>query len=134
MGENHGRRGKNVAMDLHMEHINRASKGPMGTLGSNINEESVSRIGKSIGEVMKIGKQFDEENGVPEESGKRSRRSVAVDMQKLLSQLSDTKVFDQIPGREHSQFKGFQINPNPNRNIYLSNLKKWLKAQVKKYA
>ena len=52
MGDIHGRPGKNVYMDLDMEHINRACKGAMGTLGSNINEELVSRIVKSIGELM----------------------------------------------------------------------------------
>ena len=127
----HGRPGKNVAMDLHMEHINRECKKAMGTLGSNINEDSVRRIGKSIGELIKIKKQFDVENSVPQESGKRSRRSVTADMKKLLSQLSGTKVFDDISGRKHGQFKKFQVNPT--RKLTSHKLEKWLKKQVKKY-
>ena len=69
----HGRPGRNVSMDLHMEQINRACKNAMGTLGSNIGESSVSRIGKSIGEITKITDYFDEVNDVSNESGKHSR-------------------------------------------------------------
>ena len=65
--------GKNVSMDLHMEHINRACKNAMGTLGSNICESSVSRIGKRIGEITKVTDYFDEVNYVRNESGKHSR-------------------------------------------------------------
>ena len=49
----HGRPGRNVSMDLHMEHINRACKNAMGTLGSNIGESSVSRIGKSMARLRR---------------------------------------------------------------------------------
>lgn len=69
----HSRPGRNISMDLHMEHINRACKNPMGTLGPNANEESVNRIGKSIGETMKITNQYDRVNSIPQESGKHSR-------------------------------------------------------------
>ena len=61
----HGMPGKNVSMDLHMEHINRACKGAMGTLGSNINEDSVVHIGKSTVAIVRITYQFDKVNCVP---------------------------------------------------------------------
>lgn len=39
-----GRPGKNVPMDLHMEHINRAYKGAMATLGSNMHEVVLVKV------------------------------------------------------------------------------------------
>ncbi len=45
----HGKPGKNISMDLHMEHINRACKTQMGTLGPNNSEDSIDRIGRSVG-------------------------------------------------------------------------------------
>ena len=55
----HGKSGRNVSMDFHMEHINRECRQAMGVLGSNINDSSVACTGKSIGELMKISQQFD---------------------------------------------------------------------------
>ena len=127
----HGRPGKNVAMDLHMEHINRACKEAMGNQGSNIGDISVDRIGKSIRGLMDIGKAFDQENDVPQVSGKRSKRSVEADMAKLIPQLSESKVFDHIPGREHSKFVKFQANST--RKLSLESLKDWLAIKAKKY-
>lgn len=45
----HGRPGKNISCDLHLEHLNREVKNAFGGLSSNITDQSVSRIGKSIG-------------------------------------------------------------------------------------
>ena len=45
----HGRQGKNVPMDLHMEHINRACKEAMGNVGSSIGDSTVERIGAYMG-------------------------------------------------------------------------------------
>ena len=36
----HGRPGKNVSMDLHMEHLNRECKASMAGLGANITEQT----------------------------------------------------------------------------------------------
>lgn len=127
----HGRPGKNIPMDLHMEHINRACKGAMGSLGSNINEKAVSRIGKSIGEVMKVTNQFDKVNSVPEECGKHSRRSAAVDMEKVMSQLQATQIFDCVPKRQHSTFPKFQSNIS--RKVKHKSIKEWMNKQVLKY-
>jgi len=127
----HGRQGKNVSMDLHMEHINRACKEAMGYTGSGIGDNVVERIGKSIHGLMKIGRQFDEENNVPQLSGKRSRRSALADMTKLIPQLREGRVFHETSGREHTKFPKFIANPT--QKLSSENLKEWLTAKAKKY-
>ena len=50
----HGKLGRNIPMDLHMEHINKHCKQSMGNLGANISVKSVTIIGKSIGGLMQV--------------------------------------------------------------------------------
>ncbi len=127
----HGKSGRNISMDLHMEHINRECKQAMGVLGSNINDSSVTRIGKSIGELMKISQQFDKANDLKEESGRHRRRTVEGDMKKLLTELNAGKVFDHIPGRKHSNFKKMQVNMT--RKLSVKSLESWMQQQLQKY-
>ena len=42
----HGKPEKNIPCDLHMEHLNRECKSSIGSLGSNIAERSIDRVGK----------------------------------------------------------------------------------------
>ncbi len=48
----HGRSGKNVPCDLHMEHLNWECKAALSGLGSNITDKSILRIGKCIGKTV----------------------------------------------------------------------------------
>ena len=94
-----------------MEHINKQCKQSMETLGSNISEKSVSRIGRSIGELMQVTHQFDSVNKVCVDSGHHPTRTVAQDMKKLLTQLhAESRLFDYVCGRKHSKFKKLQVN------------------------
>ena len=118
--------------DIIMEHIKRHFKQSMGYLGSNINEKSVSRIGKSIGEQMQVTHQFDSVNEVSEDSGHHPRRTVEKNMKKVIAQLhAKNRVFNHVPGRKHSTFKKIQVNMT--HGLKPSKLKEWMDEQVRKY-
>ena len=52
--------GRNIAADLHMEHLNRACKEQaIKGLGANKTEKSITRIGKAIGPLFDIQANFD---------------------------------------------------------------------------
>ena len=89
----HGKPGENVSMDLHM---NKECKQAMGSLGLNIGDKAVSRIGWSIGEMMKVIQQFDSINKLHDHSGHPPSRSIQLDMEKLLEQLQGGNVFGHI--------------------------------------
>ena len=56
----HGHPGKDIPCDLYMEHLNRECKGTTGSLGPNVSSvNAVARIGKSVGELMKITILYD---------------------------------------------------------------------------
>ncbi len=120
-----GRPGKNVPSDLHMEHINRECKNAIGHLGPNIGDRSVSRVGKSIGELTKVTAQFDEVNKVPAVSEKHSKRSAASDLEKMLKHLhEDSRVFQTEEGRQHNQYPAFQTNMT--RGVDRTDLNVWM--------
>ena len=44
----HGYLRKNIACDLHMEHLNKECKCFIAGLGANITDSSVTRVGKAL--------------------------------------------------------------------------------------
>lgn len=127
----HGRPGKNIPCDLHMEHLNRECKSALSGLGSNITDKSVKRIGQCIGKTVDMLKAFDKDNGVPTQSGHHTRRSSESDIEKMVKQLAEcSKVFHQEPGRFHHNFKKF--NSNITSRVPLPELKQWMSERFKK--
>ncbi len=127
----HGRPGKNVSCDLHMEHLNREAKHTITGLGSNITDKAVKRVGKSIGQTVKILKRFDEANAIKEPSSRRSKRSCQKDMQIMLKQLHETsRVFTKVAGRAHLNFPKFLANVP--RTISIPELTQWMGERLQK--
>ena len=46
---NHGKKGKNISLDLRTEQLNNLLKACLKVLGSNINEMSAQRVARAIG-------------------------------------------------------------------------------------
>ena len=127
-----GKKGHNVAADLHMEHLNKVVKGCVANLGANISEQTIVQCGKSLSGLIDICKHFDKENNVTPSSVEHSYANSAEDMRRILVELTSTsRVFDYIPGREHKTFK--RINSNVARSIDAKKLLDWLQTMKKKY-
>lgn len=127
----HGKPGRNVSADLEMEHLNRDGKTSMSGMGSNITEQSVTRIGRAIKILSDTMHSFDNHNGVPDESGEHSRKSSEKDLKTVLKLIfEDTKVFSSIPGRSHKNFPNFKSNSM--KRISRKKLDKWFKCNAKK--
>ena len=98
------------------------SKSSLAGLGSNVTEEAVKWVGKSIGHSVKILRQFDHVNDIKERSGHHSRSSCERDLQIMLKQLHEvSKVFKKIPGRAHLNF--LKLKRNATQQLLLHNLK-----------
>lgn len=89
----HGRPGKNVLCDLHLEHMNRECKTAIGHIGANISNKTVSRVGKCIGSLSNITEHFEKVNGTERQSGKHLTHSTFKDLEKMLSQLHSESCF-----------------------------------------
>lgn len=127
----HGKPGKNIPCDLHMEHLNREAKNAFMGLGSNITDKAVKRIGRCLGVTVEILDNFDKVNDVPRQSGRHSKRSTKNDVEKIVKQLSETsQVFKEQKGRSHLNFQSF--HNNLIRKIPLKDLKQWMSQQYQK--
>lgn len=83
---------ENVPCDIHMEHLNRLCKNSLGSLGSNITDKAVDRIGKCIGELVKVNANYDANNMIPLTSGKHSTPSTKKDVNRLIEELSEVNM------------------------------------------
>lgn len=127
----HGRIGKNVSCDLHMEHLNKEAKQCIAGLGSNITDGAVTRVGKSIGLTVPILKRFDKVNEIKEVSSRHSKRSCKKDMEILLKELMHkSKVFQKFPGRAHFNFP--TIASDTPFSISTPELSQWMSVQLQK--
>lgn len=126
----HGRAGKNVPCDLHMEHLNRECKDGLQGLGSNITDKAIKRVGKSVQKTMKVLKAFDEENNIHVNSGYHTKRSVRGDMSKLLNQLLHTSNVFTNRGMSHKTYPSF--SRNMMKGVSMDNLRHWMKERMRK--
>ena len=100
-----GRPGKNIPMDLHMEHLNRICKDAISGLGANKTPAAIQRIGKCVGVVQSVNDNFDEQTKVNEAKGYHTVSSVDKDKDIIIKELLSHAIFSPTPGRCHSAFK-----------------------------
>lgn len=126
----HGRPGKNIPMDLHMEHLNRELKEGMRHLSSNVNETSVIRLGKSLRKLIDFRENYDKRTEVSPPIGHHTSRSQNKDLQLMIEELNKTHVFPETEGRKHSQFPKFK--GNTMSTVDKEELVSWLEKQFVK--
>lgn len=104
-----GEKGRNIPLDLHLEHLNCFLKSFLKGLGPNLNESSATRISRSIGVWREMMSGTDMELGVSRQTGAHH-----VDMNRdiltLVDILQEAELFKQKPGRVYSAFPGFRKN------------------------
>ncbi len=61
---NHGNCGRNISMDLHMEHLNWLCKTAIEGLGANKSKRAILRIGRTVGMLEALLNNFDNDNDV----------------------------------------------------------------------
>lgn len=125
-----GGKGKNVPVDLAMEHLNRTVKSYISSLGANVSESSILQCGRSLNGIMDVCTKFDNENGIKPESIEHTRTSTSSDRDKIVKELIESKVFNYVPGRYHHSFKGIQ--PSISSVVNKGKLINWIQEQKKK--
>lgn len=123
-----GGKGRNIPLDLHLEHLNGFLKSFLKGLGPNLNERSADRISKSIGVLKELMEHTDEELGVGKRTGAHH-----VDMDKdifaLVDIVREAELFKVQEGREFAAFPGF--GKNLLALMDYSQLWNWMNARLK---
>ena len=100
---------QNISADLHMEHLNRLLKGTVTHLGANKTPQAIVRAGKALGVLKNIITVFDKLTGGWATSN-HTTRSEAEDLMKVVTELSQNRVFSPQSGRKHRTFPSIECN------------------------
>lgn len=125
-----GGSGKNIPVDLFMEHLNRTVKDYLLGLGANISEKSIIQTSKSLRSLMDVTTQFDSVTGIHSKSIYHTSKDSSKDFEAILEELQTSQVFEYIPGRFHKTFK--EINPHVSAHINTDRLFSWMRKHQKK--
>ena len=123
----HGRHHKNIPADLHMEHLNKIAKDAIEGLGANKKEKAIVRVGRAIGTVAPVLFSFDQDNDVTATTGVHKVADSHKDVQTLVKELTNHKVFKQISQRKHRTF------PHPHKMLHSKDrqeLVDWVKTKL----
>ena len=126
-----GGEGKNIPLDLQVEHLNRIFKDDLNKFHRSINERSVARSSQAIGTMKGVLEKFDRQAGVKQPSGRHVEPSDRLDFSIILKALMLEKVFDKQPGRFHSSFKSISADPFASINANPEPFYKWLRHRMK---
>lgn len=129
---NKGGPGKNVALDLDMEHDNKDIKTPIKNLGPNVTEAAVRRISQGQQKSKKMLTLVDREITVKQRSGKHVSADYTKDLTTVSNLLIEEKVFQHSPGRQYKFFTSFARDPLSR--LDMSSLYQWIKGHTKNIA
>lgn len=85
----HGQLGKNIAGDLHMEHLNRISKDAIRLQGANKTKKVIEKTGQAISTLSPVLENFDTHNDVPITSSRQRKPDSQKDIQLVVKKLVD---------------------------------------------
>ena len=88
-----GKPGKNIPMDLHMEHLNRACKNAISGLGANKTPKSIGRIAKCIGVLTSVCDNFDDQTEISQNKGFHTVTKDKKDRDVVLKELQTHAIF-----------------------------------------
>lgn len=110
---NKGGLGRNIPLDLRLEHINNLTKGMLKHLGVNITENAARRCSKSVARIESLLDEVDNDLNVQKRSGHHKVRKSEADFKTLVNELHVRgKVFHFNPGqdRQYQHFPHFRKN------------------------
>lgn len=126
----HGRPGRNIPLDLHMEHLNRLAKDAIKNLGSNKTVGAVARVGQCIGTLLHVLDQFDREIMLDSGSSKYKKPRATKDIAIAVEELLSSQAFSIQEGRRHQHYpKGKDLLQSIPREELLD----WMIQRLKQY-
>lgn len=126
---NSGKPGKNIALDLDVEHSNNFKKTAFKHLGSNLSENAVARICKAENRMRNVLDNIDHSICRAAGSGEHAQRSLERDLSVLLDKCVANLIFQEHDSRSYVCFKGFARDPF--RSLDMSSMFKWMNKHKK---
>jgi L1 cell adhesion molecule like protein len=102
---NHGKTGKNVYLDLDLEHDNNYLKEAMRKIGAGITEQSVTRICRSLKMAREVIENISRECHVMKRSGMHYTACNEKDLLKMVDNIVQHQALTKINGRRYKTFQ-----------------------------
>jgi len=129
----HGKPGKNISMDLFLEHKNKSVKSYSDLLGSNFKEESAQRIARATGINDQILFSVDVDCKESKEVANRSQTDPTEAVQQVVADLLTQDVFIFTLGREGYPFFP-KISANLVSGMDYRDLYQWIQTRLDEWA
>lgn len=123
-----GGKGRNIPLDLHLEHLNGFLKFFLKGLGPNLTEQTAARISKSIGILKEMMEHTDTELQVSGQTGAHHVQH-GNDILVLMDIIKEVELFKHQPGREFAAFPGFKKTLLAKLNY--RELWNWMRDKIK---
>ena len=127
---NYGGEGRNIPIDYAIELLNGTVKPDLKHKSGILTEETIERTGKSLKETCEIEKNVDTEIENFTGIGRHQENFYENEVQIMVEELYDDKLFDYIPSRLHKSFPKMQVN----KHVNWTKLEKWLSKQIEEMA
>ena len=121
---NSGGHGKNISLDLNVEHSNNYIKQAVKNVRPNLSDKAVNRICYAEKGVKSLLAQIDESIETISGSGEHACCSVQQDLDGLLKRAVNPYVFLEDKDRKYMHYKNFERDPFTNLDH--SKLYKWI--------
>ena len=122
----HGGAGSNIPADLYLEHLNRTLKDYLNGVGPNISSNAIVETSKSLKCLLDVTTNFDRVCNIGLTSIYHTSASSKENRDKIITQLTESRVFDYIPECFHDTFKG--IKPHVLSHTDVEKLTQWIQA------
>lgn len=121
--------GRNVPLDLDMEHSNRFIKQAIKNLGPNVTEKAVERICHAERDMRKLMKRLDDSLQRVTDSGRHTRSDTERDLDTLITRAVITDIYTRNDSRPYSNFKEFERDHL--KDLDMSSMYKWINGHKK---
>ena len=122
----HGKSGKNIPVDLHMEHLNRRLKKAIRSIGSNVHPMAIQRAAKSLGPISTVMDQFEQETDLVENKDYHTIPSFARDLKTVIDILEGEEVFSESNLNNHRTYGKKPLL----QNMKWDDVKAWLHQKI----
>jgi hypothetical protein len=126
-----GKIGRNIALDLRLEHLNNLLKACLKSVGANVNETSAKRVAASLNGIELIMQSVDKDSQFEDSSKKRGGKDPAETVGIIVKDLVNCDAFTKYPnGREG--YTGFEtLNGNIITKLDYREYYNWIKEHLK---
>ena len=121
---NRGGRGKNVPLDLEVEHGNNLLKEALRKMGPNLTHSAVTRSARMLYMARETVDKLAQECNIMKRSGKHFIKTNKKDMAKIVSKLLEEDALNETAGRAYRHYHAFKRSFL--RNLRMGNLCTWI--------